>query len=144
MAALRRWGLLDQVVATSCPPIRSYAFDFGPFTISGTPRQDDGTATAYAPRRTILDKILVDAAAQAGAEVRDRFTVREVVVEDDVVAGVRGHAGTEVVERARVVVGADGRNSLVARAVQAERYQVKPKLQWATYTYWSDLPVDGM
>jgi 2-polyprenyl-6-methoxyphenol hydroxylase-like FAD-dependent oxidoreductase len=63
-----------------------------------------------------------------------------------VVAGVRGHAagGTEVVERARVVVGADGRNSLVARAVQAERYQVKPKLQWATYTYWSDLPVDGM
>src|SRR6266446_6987277 len=70
VAALQRWGLLDRVVATGCPPIESYSFDFGPITISGTPRPVDGTSTAYAPRRTVLDKILVDAAAEAGAEVR--------------------------------------------------------------------------
>jgi flavin-dependent dehydrogenase len=97
-------------------------------------------------RRTVLDKILVDAAGHAGAEVRERFTVEEVVVEDGAVVGIRGHAedGKTVVERARVVVGADGRNSRVARAVGAERYHEKPKLQWSAYTYWSDLPVDGM
>ncbi len=51
----------------------------------------DGISTAYAPRRTVLDKILVDAAASAGAEVRERFTVDEVVVEDGAVVGIRGH-----------------------------------------------------
>ncbi|HEX4982958.1 MAG TPA: FAD-dependent monooxygenase, partial [Ilumatobacteraceae bacterium] len=59
VAALNRWGLLDQVTATGCPPIETYAFDFGPFTIKGTPRPRDGFSAAYAPRRTVLDKILV-------------------------------------------------------------------------------------
>ncbi len=120
VAALRRWGLLDQVVATGCPPVDTYSFDFGPFTITGTPRPHDGISTAYAPRRTILDKILVDAADRAGAEVRERFTVDEVVVEDGAVVGIRGHGedGKPVIERARVVIGADGRNSHVAKAVE--------------------------
>ena len=75
VAALARWGLLDRLVATGCPPIDTYAFDFGPFTIAGAP----GTATApvaYCPRRTVLDKLLVDAAAEAGAEVREGFARR--------------------------------------------------------------------
>jgi len=145
VAALRRWGLLDQVVATGCPPIDTYSFDFGPFTIAGHPRMADGVATAYSPRRTVLDKILVDAAAQAGAEVREAFTVDDVVVEDGIVVGIRGHApgGGTVVERARVVIGADGRNSHVARIVQPEQYHDKPMLQQSYYTYWSGLPVDG-
>src|SRR5215470_5305984 len=61
VAALARWGVLDRVVETGCPPIATYSFDFGPFAIAGTPRSADGIATAYAPRRTVLDKILVDA-----------------------------------------------------------------------------------
>ncbi len=145
IAALRRWGVLDQVIASGAPPIDTYSFDFGPFTIAGTPRPADGSSTGYAPRRTILDKILVDAAAEAGVEVREQFTVDEVVVEDDAVVGIRGHAkdGRPVIERARVVIGADGRSSHVARAVGAEQYNEKPKLMWAYYTYWSGLPVDG-
>jgi flavin-dependent dehydrogenase len=145
VAALHRWGLLDQVTATGCPAINTYSFDFGPFTIAGTPRSRDGISTAYAPRRQLLDKILVDAAAQAGAEVRERFTVEDIVVEDGIVVGIRGHGedGQSVVERARVVIGADGRNSHVARAVRPEQYHDKPMLQWSYYTYWSDLPVDG-
>jgi flavin-dependent dehydrogenase len=145
MAALRRWGLFDQVVATGCPSIDTYSFDFGPFTISGIPRACEGSSTAYAPRRTVLDAILVAAAASAGAEVRERFTVEQVLVEDGRVVGIRGHAdgGQTVTERARVVIGADGRNSLVAKAVGPEQYNEKPMLLWGYYTYWSDLPVNG-
>jgi flavin-dependent dehydrogenase len=144
VAALQSWGLLDEVVATGCPPIDSYSFDFGPITISGSPRPRDGVATGYAPRRTVLDKIMVDAAANAGAEVRERFTVEDVVVEDGTVVGIRGHGegGSTVVERSRVVIGADGRNSHVAKAVRPEQYNEKPMLQWSYYTYWSGLPAD--
>jgi flavin-dependent dehydrogenase len=145
VAALRRWGLLDEVTATGCPPIDTYTFDFGPVVISGTPHPHEGSSTAFAPRRTVLDKILVDAAARAGAEVRERFTVEDLLVEDGVVVGLRGRdaTGSTVVERARVVIGADGWNSRVARAVRPEQYDEKPMLENAFYTFWSDLPVDS-
>ena len=144
VAALKRWGLLDQVIATGCPPVDTYSFNFGMFTIAGSPRPSDGNALGYAPRRTLIDKILVDAASAAGAEVREGFTVEDVIVEDGIVVGVRGHdaGGASVVERARVVIGADGRNSHVAKVVKPEQYNEKPNLQWSYYTYWSGLPVD--
>ncbi len=144
VAALRRWGLLDRLLATGCPPIDTYAFDFGPFTISGAP----GTAdfpVAYSPRRTVLDKLLVDAASEAGAEVREGFAVEDILVEDGRVTGLRGHdkGGTTVTERARAVIGADGRHSLVAKAARPEQYNAKPPLQASYYTYWSGLPMNG-
>src|SRR3954454_22872215 len=146
IAALDRWGLLDEVRATGCPPIERSSFDFGPVTITGRPHPVDGHATTIAPRRTVLDKILVDAAATAGAEVREAFTVDEVIFDDGAVVGIGGHAdgGTPLVERARVVIGADGHNSRIARAVVADHYHEKPVLENAFYTFWSDLPVDGM
>ena len=76
VAALTRWGLLDRFVATGCPPIHTYTYDFGPFTIAGKPGTDM-SPVAYCPRRTVLDKLLVDAAAEAGAEVRESFGVDE-------------------------------------------------------------------
>jgi 2-polyprenyl-6-methoxyphenol hydroxylase-like FAD-dependent oxidoreductase len=144
VASLRRWGLLERLTATGCPPIGAYAFDFGPFTISGAPGTDD-TPVAYGPRRTVLDKLLVDAAAEAGAEVREGFTVTEVVVSDGRVTGVRGHGrdGGTVTEQARVVVGADGRHSRVARTVAPEQYHEKPPLLCGYYSYWSGLPMGG-
>ena len=65
----------------------------------------------------MLDALLVDAASEAGVEVRQGFTVEDVVVEDGRVVGVRGHGkgGVTVTERARVVIGADGRHSTVAQ-----------------------------
>jgi len=112
---LRNWGLLDRVTATGCPPIDIMLFDFGPIVISGTPGLPK-SPVAYAPRRTVLDKLLVDAAAEAGAEVREGFNVEDVVIEDGTVVGIRGHAvgGASVTERARIVIGADGINSTVA------------------------------
>ncbi|WP_448621555.1 NAD(P)/FAD-dependent oxidoreductase [Geodermatophilus sp. URMC 65] len=145
VAALQRWGLLDRVIATGCPPIDTYAFDFGPFTISGSPGTPD-SPVAYAPRRTVLDQQLVEAAAESGAVIREGFTVNELVTEDGAVVGVRGHGKDErrtVTERARVVVGADGLHSFVARVVRPEQYREQPPRLCGYYTYWSGLPVDG-
>jgi 2-polyprenyl-6-methoxyphenol hydroxylase-like FAD-dependent oxidoreductase len=137
--ALARWGLLERVVATNCPPIESYVTDFGPFSLTGRP------GTAYAPRRTVLDELLVSAAAEADAEVRQGFTVESLVVENGRVVGIRGHGkgGATVTERASVVIGADGRYSLVADAVAAEEYDTRPKLLASYYSYWSGLPMEG-
>jgi flavin-dependent dehydrogenase len=115
-------------------------------TISGTPHPEGGFSVAYAPRRTVLDKILVDAAVRAGVELRERFSVEEFVFADGAMVGVRGHdaGGAPVVEHAKVVIAADGRNSALARAVRAETYAVRPKGQWSYYTYFQDLPVNGL
>ena len=144
IAALQRWGLLDRVLETGCPPIDTYAFDFGPFTITGTPASSEARV-AYAPRRTVLDKLLVDAASEAGAEIREGFTVEQLLIEDGHVIGIRGQSkgGRTVTEHARVTVGADGRHSLVAGTVRPEQYHEKPKLLAAYYTYYSGLPMNG-
>ena len=144
VAALRRWGLLDELVATGCPPIDTYLFDFGPFTLTGAPGTDQAPVS-YGPRRTVLDKLLLAAAAAAGAEVREGFTVTDLVIDDGRVTGVRGHGagGRAVTEHARVVVGADGRHSRVARAVTPEQYHERPPLLCGYYSYWSDLPMKG-
>ncbi len=140
VAALKRWGVLDRLTATGCPPIDTYAFDFGPFTLSGAPGTDD-SPVAYCPRRTVLDELLVDAAA----EVREGFTVEDVIIDDGRVVGLRGHSkgGPTITEHADVVVGADGRYSLVAKAVGPEQYNEKPQLLCGYYAYWSGLPMNG-
>src|SRR4029453_5015053 len=91
VAALDRWGLLDTVLATGCPPIEHYSFDFGPIVIDGITRPVDGLTTAYAPRRTVLDRILVNAAAAAGATIREEFNVDDLIFQDGTVCGIRGH-----------------------------------------------------
>jgi 2-polyprenyl-6-methoxyphenol hydroxylase-like FAD-dependent oxidoreductase len=145
VAMLRRWGLLDQVAACGCPPVTRFRWDFGPVVLAGTPPPLDGGAESYAPRRTVLDSILVEAAAQAGAEVRTGFAVDGVPVDGDRVVGVRGHArgGAPLEERARLVVGADGRRSLVARAVRAAAYRARPSLTCVYYAYWSGVAFEG-
>jgi 2-polyprenyl-6-methoxyphenol hydroxylase-like FAD-dependent oxidoreductase len=144
VAALERWGLREPLAASGCPPIRSYAFDFGPFTIEGSPRALDGIDEAYCPRRSVLDAMLVHAAADAGAEVREAFSVDDVLVEDGAVIGIRGKcAGATVTEHAKVVIGADGRNSLVAKAVRPEQYNERPAVSPAFYSYWSGVGSSG-
>jgi 2-polyprenyl-6-methoxyphenol hydroxylase-like FAD-dependent oxidoreductase len=144
VAALAEWGLLDRLLAGGCPAIHTYAYDFGQGTIAGGPGTDE-SPVAYAPRRTVLDKLLVDAAAEAGAELREGFTVTELVVEEGRVTGIRGRAkgGRTATERARVVIGADGHHSFVARSVKAPRYNERPPLQVSYYAYVSGLPMDG-
>jgi 2-polyprenyl-6-methoxyphenol hydroxylase-like FAD-dependent oxidoreductase len=145
VAALTRWGLLERLVATGCPAIHTYQFDMGPFVISGTPGTDDTSPVAYAPRRTVLDKLLVDAAAEAGVQVREGFVVEEILGDGAEVTGIRGHQkhGPSATERARVVIGADGIHSIVARAVGAEEYHGHDPLVAGYYGYFSGLPTHG-
>jgi flavin-dependent dehydrogenase len=142
VASLHRWGLLERIAATGCPPIRAVIFDSNHQPVAPF----DGVDAHYAPRRFILDTILVEAAAAAGAEVRERFSVHELLWEDGRVVGIRGasEGGSAVEETARIVVGADGHHSLVAKAVGAPKYREIPSLTYAYYSYFSGVPMAGI
>lgn len=144
MAALERWSLTKRLRSTGCPPFTKYAVDFGPFTIAGPLRPVDGTAYSLCPRRIVLDKMLVDAAVLAGAELQEGFAVDEILFEKGAAVGVRGHLkdGVAATYRASVIVGADGRHSLVAKAARAECYAERPVLCVCYYAYWSGFPTD--
>jgi flavin-dependent dehydrogenase len=94
----------------------------------------------------VLDKLLVDAAVEAGAELRDHFSVENLVWDGHRVSGITGRSamGTTVTEQARIVIGADGIHSRVARQVQAPTYNTKPTFTCAYYSYWSGVPLDGV
>lgn len=142
---LARWGLLDTLRAGGCPPIERIRVDFGATVIAGTPTCPAGPAVTYAPRRTILDTMLVDAAREAGARVQERLSVAGILSQGDMVTGVHaiGAAGGRVVAHARLVVGADGRNSTVARCVSARMTHDRGALAATAYGYWSGVGTTG-
>ena len=146
VARLKRWGLLDKIKASNCPPTTQIKFDVGPFALVGTPPPAGDNAEAYAPRRRVLDQILVNAAVEAGAELREGFSVEALTSDGLSVTGIRGRGanGQIVTERARIVVGADGARSFVARIVQAPVYFDRGMLTCNYYTYWSGVPLEGV
>jgi 2-polyprenyl-6-methoxyphenol hydroxylase-like FAD-dependent oxidoreductase len=141
VACLERWGLLPRIVAAGAPAIRNYTLDVGPFALHGAPTPLGDVADGYSLRRTVLDKILVDAAAEAGAEVREAYPVDGLATEGDRVVGIHSRGRTE---RARIVIGADGLGSLVARSVGAPTYSDGGTQTCAYYTYWTGVPMDGV
>jgi flavin-dependent dehydrogenase len=142
VACLERWGLLPRIVAAGAPAIRDYTLDVGPFALHGAPPPIGGVGDAYSLRRTVLDQILVEAAAEAGAEVRERFPVDELLTDGDGrVTGIRSRG---VTEHARIVIGADGLNSRVAGSVGAPVYNDQGTLTCAYYTYWSGVEMEGV
>jgi 2-polyprenyl-6-methoxyphenol hydroxylase-like FAD-dependent oxidoreductase len=140
---LRRWGVLDAVVATGAPAVRDVRFDVGPFALHGRALPLGASDAMYAPRRYLIDTILVDAAVRAGAELREGFTVHDLVYDGDRVAGIRGRAanGTVVTERAKIVIGADGMRSVVAKMVDAPVRHAHDTLTCGYYTYFEDLAI---
>lgn len=144
---LARWGLYDRIVATGCPALMSMTVDLGDFPLSAMDLAVDGVPVAIGPRRSALDRVLVDAAVEAGAEFRAGFSVEALAKEGDRVAGIRGgdrRAGTSVTERAAITIGADGRNSHVARAVGAAEYEQVPSLTCWYFSYWADVVGDSL
>jgi 2-polyprenyl-6-methoxyphenol hydroxylase-like FAD-dependent oxidoreductase len=128
---LARWGLLGTLAATGAPPIcRHMTFDVGPFALRGAiPDANDGLG-GFCPRRTVLDSLLANAAADAGVDIWEGFTVDELLVTDDIVVGVRGHGrdGQPVEEHGRIVIGADGVRSFVARATTTPSVARRPTM----------------
>jgi 2-polyprenyl-6-methoxyphenol hydroxylase-like FAD-dependent oxidoreductase len=145
VGVLARLGVLDRLVASGAPFVRDVTFASGPVRFSGRYPAFDGADAVIAPRRTVLDAMLVDAARDAGAEVREHVTVEALEVEAGRVVGIRGrtHDGTPVSERARIVIGADGKHSVVARLVDAAATREDGPRSIAYYSYWSDVPIQG-
>jgi flavin-dependent dehydrogenase len=140
-ARLEAWGLLGRLRARGCAPIREITFDVGPVQLAGIGPAVGGVADAYCPRRTVLDALLAGAAAEAGADLIEGFAVGDVLWSEGRAVGVRGHhraaAGSSL--RARIVVGADGLHSTVARRVAARAYGEHPSLTAVYYSYWSGI-----
>ena len=142
---LHTWGLLDRIVATGCPPATTLTFDTGEACLVGRDLVVDGVAAGYGPRRAALDQVLVDAAVEAGAELRDNFAVTDYVGDGDRITGISGQdGGAAVTEHATMVVGADGRGSLLARTVGAAEYEAVPTVTCWYFSYWSGIPRTGL
>lgn len=120
---LQQWGLLDQVLAKGTPRIDNLTMESDGVRLQGAAAAIGGVDFETSPRRYLLDKILVEAAIAAGAETREHFTVSRIIMEGDRAIGIEGASagGRTVVETAKVVVGADGVNSMVAKTVGAPK-----------------------
>jgi flavin-dependent dehydrogenase len=139
MVQLRRWGLLDAVVASGAPAIRTVEFTTAGGFVSRTIKDRYGVDFLLAPRRTVLDDILLEAARAAGATVRTGVSVDGVVRDaSGTVTGVRAQGGGRSHEvRARYVVGADGLSSRTARAVGAPVTIARPGSGAGHYAYYA-------
>jgi 2-polyprenyl-6-methoxyphenol hydroxylase-like FAD-dependent oxidoreductase len=140
---LAKWGLLDEVLASNCPPLRRSTFGFGPAVGQGE-MDPEGKQFGLAPRRYVLDNILIRAASAAGAEVREGFSLQGLGRDGETVTGISGRdaTGAAVVETARIVVGADGLHSRVARLVDPVEYNRVESLVCAYYAYFSGVDID--
>jgi 2-polyprenyl-6-methoxyphenol hydroxylase-like FAD-dependent oxidoreductase len=146
LATANRWGLLPRLIGTGGPRIRHWTFDVGPFALSGNPLPAGDLDFDLCPRRTFLDKTLLDAASEAGVEVRENFAVQGILSDGNQVCGVQAQTadGRVIQERARIVIGADGRRSRVARLVDAPIYNARPALSFGYYSYWSGVDLRGV
>jgi 2-polyprenyl-6-methoxyphenol hydroxylase-like FAD-dependent oxidoreductase len=146
VALLQRWGLLGKLAAAGTPSARRVRFDAGGgLVLDGRFPAYEGVDALYSSRRTLLDTILVEAAREAGAEVRENFRVTQLTASSGRVTGIRGNARGRpaVTETASLVIGADGKRSLVAGAVGARQYHERPVRSFASYSYWAAVPVLG-
>ncbi len=144
---LARWGLLDSVLASGAPALRQVTRTAAGATVTLQVEHTDGLDLLVAPRRYVLDTLVADAAAAAGATVHLGVTVTGVQRDGTGrVTGVvgRDRDGRAVDLRARVVVGADGLGSRIARAVDAEVVDDRGGDGATQYAYYAGLPWPGI
>lgn len=146
VARLARWGLLDRLQASGCPPIRRITLDLGVMSMDGNAPPADGVDVAYCPRRLVLDAILLDAAREAGVEFESGARVRDLVREGERVSGVTwtDAAGDTHTAHSRIVIGADGASSTVARLADAATLDEHPRHEGIIWSYFDNVPSDGM
>jgi flavin-dependent dehydrogenase len=143
---LRRWGLLDEVLASGTPAIRQVSFNASGESVTRTIKAKAGVDFLVAPRRYVLDTILASAAEHVGAELRTGVTVTGVQQDGrGRVTGVHGHdrAGARVELDARWVIGADGLRSRVAELVGAAITQARQADGAGQYAYYEGIPWSG-
>ncbi len=144
VSLLSRWNLLDRVRSEGTPATKHLTFHYGPRIVEVDVPERGDVDGLYNPRRTLLDRILVDAAVEAGADVRHGVTMISVTRDaDGAVSGVELECGgVRRSVQARFVVGADGIRSRVARQVGAELLQVEEVTGTNVYAYFDGLRDD--
>jgi menaquinone-9 beta-reductase len=143
---LHRWGLLPRIVRAGTPALRATTFHYGDEAVEIALRHQHGVDALYAPRRSVLDRILVDAAREAGARVRHGWSLAGLIrLPGGRVAGavLVGPEGERVEVAADLVVGADGIGSAVARMVGAPVLREGRHATAAIYGYWPGLEQAG-
>jgi 2-polyprenyl-6-methoxyphenol hydroxylase-like FAD-dependent oxidoreductase len=142
---LHRWGILPAIAAAGTPPITATTFHYGQEEVVVAIKPGGGVDALYAPRRTVLDRLLVDAAREAGVEVRYGRTVVDLLRSDDGrVRGVAARSSSGATESigASLVIGADGLRSTIARLADAEIYRRGAYTTGAVYGYFEGLDRD--
>lgn len=142
---LHRWQLLDTIRASGAPAIRRTTFHYGSEVVPVDIRPKHGVDALFAPRRTVLDRVLADAAREAGAEIAYGHSLVDLRYNDDgrVIGAVIADANQATVELgADLVIGADGVRSRMARLVGAEKSYEAPNKACSIFGYCQGLPQD--
>jgi flavin-dependent dehydrogenase len=143
---LHRWGVLPRLLAAGTPPIRRTTFHYSSEPVVVDIKDRDGVDALFAPRRTLLDVVLADAAVESGAQVLYGTTVREILRgSTGRVQGVllTDEAGRQHRVEADIVIGGDGARSTVAGAVDAQVLVEGKSPGSYIYAYWEGLELDG-
>jgi menaquinone-9 beta-reductase len=145
---LNRWGLIPSINTAGTPAIRSTTFHYGNEAIQIVIKPDHGVNCLFAPRRTVLDPLLVDAAREAGAEVRHGAALSELQFAASggrvIGASLKDADGGCITVRADIVIGADGRQSTVAQLVNAKAYVEGFNASALAFGYFEDLKQNGL
>ena len=143
VAHLRDWGVLPRIAARA-DPFTDWQVDLHGTVLSGVPPAVEGCKESCGPRRHLLDGVLAEAAVAAGAEFRDGVPVVDLIEDGGRVVGIvaTGRNGERRVERARLVIGADGPNSVVARCSGARESLCEPIVQSNIWSYWEGMTLD--
>ncbi|HEY7222482.1 MAG TPA: NAD(P)/FAD-dependent oxidoreductase [Micromonosporaceae bacterium] len=144
---LHRWRVLPAVLASGAPAIRQVTITAAGESLTLAVKDKAGVDLLVAPRRYVLDTLLAEAAARAGVHMRPGVTVTGVKLNAEGRAiGVRGHdrSGEPLEIDARVVVGADGLGSRVARSVGAAIIEDRHCQGAMRYAYFAGVAWSGI
>jgi menaquinone-9 beta-reductase len=143
---LSRWGVLEGIKSAGTPVVRSTSFHYGDEVVAVPIKPQPDIEGLYAPRRTVIDRLLVDAAQEAGATIAFETHLVDLVRADNGrVSGVRLKDGLDRERQvsAELVIGADGVHSTVARLVGSECYRTGRHATGVVFSYWSGARFDG-
>ncbi|HEY2667679.1 MAG TPA: FAD-dependent monooxygenase [Actinomycetota bacterium] len=142
LEGFERLGVMERLLATGAPPLTEFRLRVDGVDMA----QEHPDLAMLNIRRPVLDPILLDNAAAAGADVALRTRVVGLLHDERRVTGVRieDAEGRRSEIRARVVVGADGRNSTVARLVGARRYNVTENERAGGVAYYEGVEAHGV
>ena len=140
-AELERLGARHRVLALD-PPLHTHGGLAAPgVEVVGAYSPYEGLNVGSCVRRPGLDLALVDTARDAGAEVRERVRVTDLITAPSGrVTGVHftTRDGTTGSINAKLVIGADGRRSTIARLVGATEHHSWPNQRMMAFAYYED------